>query len=42
MCRSCTLVMIIIIQRIIVSVKYQLNEGEKDQTSELIIEVEMR
>jgi hypothetical protein len=34
--------MIIIVERIIISVKYQLYQGEEDQKSELIIEVKMR
>ena len=39
MCGSCNFLMVII-QRIIVSAKYQLYEGEEDQKkSELIIEV---
>jgi hypothetical protein len=40
-CSSCS-IEIVIVHRIITSVKYQLYEGDEDQKSELIIEVEMR
>ncbi len=39
MCSSCNIAMAMIIEWIIISVKYQLYEGEEDQKNELIIEV---
>lgn len=42
LCSSCNIADVDLIERIIISVKYQLYEDEKDQTSELIIEVKMR
>ncbi len=42
LCSSCNIADVDLIERIIISVKYQLYEDEKDQKSELIIEVKMR